>query len=84
MTTLSRASARPLARLLVAGLVIALLASCRPMNSSETSLFVHTNELRKQYGLPALAQQEVLVDQARSWASAMAAREQLSHSDPNT
>jgi uncharacterized protein YkwD len=84
MTTLLRVSARPLARIVAAGLLVAVLASCRPMNSSETSLFVHTNELRKQNHLPAYAQQDALVDQARSWAAAMAAQAQLSHSDPHT
>ena len=78
MATLSRASAR----LVLAGLLIALLASCRPMNSSETNLFVATNKLRAEHGLPALAQQEDLVDTARAWAGAMAARGALDHSDP--
>ena len=82
MLSLSRASARPLARLVLAGLLIAVLASCRPMNSSETNLFVSTNALRDDHGLPALAQQEPLVDQARSWARALAARGALEHSDP--
>ena len=86
MASLSRApaAARPLVRLLLAGILIAVLASCRPMNSSETSLFVATNELRKEHGLPALGQQDELVDQARAWAGALAARGSLSHSDPNT
>jgi uncharacterized protein YkwD len=84
MSTSLRASARPIARLLVAGLVIALLASCRPMNSSEANLFVATNNFRKSHGLPAYAQQETLVDQARSWAGRMAAQGTLSHSDPHT
>ena len=82
MSPLLRASTRPAARLVVAGLLIAVLASCRPMNSSETNLFVATNNLRKSAGLPAYVQQEQLVDQARAWASAMAASGQLSHSDP--
>ncbi len=75
--------ARPLARLFVAGLLVAVLASCRPMNSSEVNLFVSTNELREANGLPVLAQQEPLVDQAREWAAALAARGSLAHSDPN-
>lgn len=82
MTTLRRAHTRPLARLVLAGAVIALLASCRPMNSSEATLFVETNKLRAANGLPAYAQQEPLVDQARAWAGAMAAGQTLSHSDP--
>jgi uncharacterized protein YkwD len=83
MSSTSRAPARrTLVRIIAAGLLIAALASCRPMNASETSLFVATNNLRKQNGLPALAQQEDLVDQARAWASAMAVHESLSHSDP--
>jgi uncharacterized protein YkwD len=82
MSPFKRASTRPLARLAVAGILIAILASCRPMNSSETSLFVATNDLRKSAGLAAYAQQEQLVDQARSWASSMAAAGSLSHSDP--
>jgi uncharacterized protein YkwD len=82
MLFFSRASARPLARLVLAGLLIAVLASCRPMNSSEANLFVATNELREAHGLPALAQQEPLVDQARSWARALAAQGALEHSDP--
>jgi uncharacterized protein YkwD len=82
MSPLSRAATRPIARFVVAGVLIAALASCRPMNSSEANLFVATNNLRKSAGLPALAQQEGLVDEARSWAAAMAARGQLSHSDP--
>jgi uncharacterized protein YkwD len=84
MASLSRASARPIARLLLAGMLIALLASCRPMSSSEANLFVATNQLRKEQGLPAYAQQEALVDQARSWAGALAARGSLAHSDPTT
>ena len=82
MTTLSRASARLTARVLVAGLLIAVLASCRPMSESETNLFVATNKLREQNGLPAYAQQEGLVDQARDWAKTLAARSTLDHSDP--
>jgi uncharacterized protein YkwD len=86
MASLTRASARPLARplarLLVIGLFVGLLTSCRPMNSSEANLFVATNDLRASQGLPALAQQEALLDTARSWAQAMAARGSLSHSDP--
>jgi uncharacterized protein YkwD len=84
MSMLRRAPARPLARLLAAGLLIAVLSSCRPMNSSEANLFVSTNKFRASNGLPALAQQETLVDEARHWAGALAARGQLSHSDPNT
>ena len=82
MLSLSRASARPLARLVLAGLLVAMLASCRPMSSSEANLFVATNDLREDHGLPALAQQEPLVDQARSWARALAAKGELEHSDP--
>ena len=82
MSSLLRASTRPVARLVAAGLLIAVLASCRPMNSSETNLFVATNNLRKAAGLPAYAQQETLVDEARAWAASMAASGQLSHSDP--
>jgi uncharacterized protein YkwD len=84
MASLTRASVRPLARLVLAGLLIAVLASCRPMNSSEANLFVATNNLREQSGLPAYAQQEALVDQARAWAGALAAQGSLSHSDPHT
>ena len=82
MLSLSRASARPLARIVLAALLVSVLASCRPMNSSEANLFVSTNDLRKANGLPALAQQEPLVDEARSWAAALAAKRSLSHSDP--
>ena len=82
MLSLSRASARPLARIVVAFLLIAVLASCRPMNSSEVNLFVATNDLREENGLAPLAQQEPLVDQARAWAKALAARGTLEHSDP--
>ena len=82
MLFFSRASARPLARLVLAGLLVALLASCRPMNSSETNLFVSTNELRRDHGLKALAQQGPLMDQARAWAAALAAQRALGHSDP--
>jgi uncharacterized protein YkwD len=84
MATLSRVSRRPLARLVLAGLLVAVLTSCRPMNSSETNLFVATNDLRREHGLVALAQQEALVDQARAWARALAARGSLAHSDPHT
>jgi uncharacterized protein YkwD len=84
MSTLSRASARPIARLLVIGLFVALLTSCRPMNSSEANLFVATNDLRASQGLPGYAQQEALVDEARQWAGALAARGSLAHSDPHT
>jgi uncharacterized protein YkwD len=84
MSARSRALARPLVRLLAAGLMITVLASCLPMNSSETQLFVATNDLRKSAGLPALNQQDALMDEARSWAASMAAAGQLSHSDPST
>jgi uncharacterized protein YkwD len=79
-----RAPTRALARLLAMGMVIAALASCRPMTSPESSLFVATNDVRKQHGLHAYGQQDALVDQARAWAAAMAARGQLAHSDPNS
>ena len=82
MTSPSRASARVLARLALAGVVLALLASCRPMSSPEADLFAKTNDLRTSHGLPVLPQQEPLVDQARKWARSMAARSELSHSDP--
>jgi uncharacterized protein YkwD len=78
-----RAPTRTLARFLAVGMVIAVLASCRPMTSPEASLFVSTNSFRRANGLGALAQQDALVDQARGLASAMAARGQLFHSDPN-
>jgi uncharacterized protein YkwD len=84
MTSLTRAPARPLARLVLALALIGVLASCRPMNSSEANLFVATNDLRKANGLAAYGQQEALVDQAREWAAALAAQGSLSHSDPNT
>jgi uncharacterized protein YkwD len=83
MATLSRVSARPLARLVLAGLLVAVLSSCRPMNSSEANLYVATNDLRREHGLAAYAQQEALVDQARAWAGTLAARGSLAHSDPN-
>jgi len=75
---------RASARLIAVGLLIAVLASCRPMSSPEATLFVATNDLRKANGLPAYAEQDALVDQARAWAATMAARETLSHSDPTT
>ena len=83
MTALSRAPGRALARLVLATLLVAVLASCRPMSGSETNLFVATNDLRTDSGLPALAQQEQLLDEARQWAAALAAQGSLSHSDPN-
>ena len=83
MSSITRASARPLVRLVLAGLLIAVLASCRPMNSSEATLFVATNNLRESHGLGALAQQEQLVDVARDWAGALAAQGTLAHSDPD-
>ena len=79
-----RAPARPLVRIVAVGLLIAVLASCRPMNSAETQLFVNTNQFRNQHGLRSLDQQDALVDQARAWAQTMAAQGALSHSDPNT
>jgi uncharacterized protein YkwD len=82
MTTLRRVHARPLARLVIAGAIIALLASCQPMNNSEANLFVATNKLREANGLPAYAQQERLMAQARAWAGQMASGQTLSHSDP--
>lgn len=82
MSIATRAPVNPLARMLLAVVVVALLASCRPMNSAEANLFVATNDLRAERGLPALAQQEELVDQARAWAGALAARGAIEHSDP--
>lgn len=84
MVSLTRASSRTIARLLVAGLAIALLSSCRPMSGNEANLFVATNNLRADHGLAGLGQQAELTDQARAWASALAARESLAHSDPYT
>lgn len=82
MLSTLRVPNRPIARLLVAGALIAVLASCRPMSSSEVNLFVATNDLREANGLPALAQQETLLDEARAWAKALAAQGALAHSDP--
>lgn len=82
MASLSRASARPLARIVAAALVLAVLTSCRPMNASEANLFVATNDLRRDHVLPAYAQQDALVDQARTLAQGLAARGSLAHSDP--
>jgi len=83
-----RASARTrthlLGRALVGVLLIAVLASCRPMNSAETHLFTETNALRARSGLGALAQHDALTDEARTWAARMAAQGSLSHSDPKT
>ena len=78
-----RAPARLIARFIAVGMLIAALASCRPMNSSEASLFVETNNLRKQSGLAAYGQQDALVDQARAWATSMASSGALAHSDPD-
>ena len=83
MSVSLRARTRVLARVIAAGLLVAVLASCRPMSSPEASLFVATNQLRAQHHLAALGQQDALVDQARSWAAAMAASGQLSHSNPD-
>jgi len=84
----SRASARArtstFARFLVGALLIAVLASCRPMNTSEAHLFAETNEMRVAAGLPVLRQHPELVDEARSWAQALAAQGSLAHSDPSS
>jgi len=84
MMTSPRASARTrtIARVLAGVLLIAALASCRPLNSSETHLYAETNELRAAHGLPGLAIHDELVDEARSWAQVLAARGSLAHSDP--
>ena len=82
-----RASARPtrtIARLLLGVALIAVLASCRPLNSAESHLFGETNALRARSGLPGLAQHAELTDEARSWAARMAAQGSLQHSDPKT
>ena len=82
-----RASARTtrtIARALVGVVLIAVLASCRPMNSAESHLFGQTNQLRARSGLPALAQHDELTDQARSWAAKMATQGAIQHSDPKT
>lgn len=84
MSVSLRAPARPIVRIVAVGLLMAVLASCRPMNSAEVQLFVSTNQFRNQRGLESLGQQDALVDQARAWAQTMAARGALSHSDPNT
>lgn len=83
MSATLRAPARPIARLLAVGMVIAVLASCRPMSSPEAQLFVSTNQFRNQRGLPSLDQQDALMDQARAWAQTMANNGALSHSNPN-
>ena len=82
----SRASARTrtlAARVLLGALLIAVLASCRPMSSSEAHLFAQTNKLRVEAGLPVLQQHPELVDEARAWAQTLAARGSLAHSDPS-
>jgi len=84
MSATLRATARPIARLLAVGLVIAVLASCRPMSSPEVQLFVATNHFRNQHGLRSLDQQDALMDEARAWAQTMATRGTLSHSDPSS
>ena len=82
MASMLRAPSRPITRLALGALLVAVLASCRPMSSSEVNLFVSTNELRAAQGLPALDQQDALMDEARAWAKALAARGGLEHSDP--
>ena len=84
MASLTRASTRLVARLLLAAVVVAALASCRPMNEPEATLFAATNDLRSDRGLPAYAQHAALVDQAREWARWMASRGSLEHSDPDS
>jgi uncharacterized protein YkwD len=83
MMSPSRASVRLPVRVLMAALLIALLASCRPMNSSESHLFGQTNALRERSGLAELQQHPELVDEARAWARHLAARGALAHSDPH-
>jgi uncharacterized protein YkwD len=75
---------RTIARALIGVLLIAVLASCRPMNSAESHLFSQTNALRARSGLPALAQHDELTDEARSWAQRLAAQGAIAHSDPKT
>jgi uncharacterized protein YkwD len=75
---------RTIARALIGVLLIAVLASCRPMNSAESHLFGETNALRARSGLRALAQHDELTDEARSWAQRLAAQGAISHSDPKT
>jgi uncharacterized protein YkwD len=72
------------ARALIGLVLIAVLASCRPLNSAEAHLFGETNALRTSSGLPGLAQHDELTDQARSWAATLAAQGSLQHSDPKT
>lgn len=85
MITPTRASARrrTIGRVLAGVVLLATLASCRPLNSSETYLYTQTNELRVANGLPVLRVHDQLVDDARSWAKVLAARASLAHSDPN-
>ena len=84
MSTSPLRSTRVVARLVAAGAIVAVLASCVPLNSSEANLFVATNNLRKANGLAVYGQQDALQTQARSWAASLAARQQLAHSDPHT
>jgi uncharacterized protein YkwD len=84
MLKFGRAGARPFAGLLVAALAVGALAACRPMTPPESELFEATNRLRAEQGLPAYAQQDALVDQARAFASTMAERGKLGHSNPST
>ena len=72
------------ARALIGVVLIAVLASCRPLNSAESHLFGETNALRARSGLPGLAQHDELTDEARAIAARMAAQGSLSHSDPKT
>jgi len=72
------------ARLAVLALsVLAVAAACLPLNGGEQHLFNATNDLRRRSGLPALAQHDHLVRDARAWASTLAARGHLAHSDLN-
>lgn len=65
---------------LAAGLV-ALLAACLPMDSSEQWMFDAVNQLRSSQGLPTLASSEPLDNRAQWWASMLAAEGGLRHSN---
>jgi len=54
-------------------------AGCMP--PEETTFFDRTNALRASKGLPALSENQTLVDKAEAWAHVMASSGQLKHSN---
>ena len=81
MHDLARRASVRLTILLAAALLLA--TACLPYNRDESYVYDQTNALRGSAGIAHVAPLDALTTRARTWASTLAARSQLHHSDLN-